>query len=85
MFNHFPTWSLIFTFVPECKEKSFLPPWVGALLTLIIEVNIIAEDSKFLLYEELAALKNNDEIKIEANINFVKLIDEIVFDNAADV
>ena len=39
-------------------------------------MNIIAEDSKFLLYEELAALKNNEEIKIEANINFVKLIDE---------
>ena len=34
------------------------------------------EDSKFLLYEELAALKNNEEIKIEAYINFVKLIDE---------
>jgi hypothetical protein len=39
-------------------------------------VNIIADDSKFLLYEELAVLKKNEEIKIEANTNFVKLIDE---------
>jgi hypothetical protein len=38
-------------------------------------VNIIADDSKFLLYEELAVLKKNEEIKIEANTNFVKLID----------